>query len=115
MGCRGTTCSDRPSDRILKRRKLLQFRPTQLSFSRRDIGPSVPPVTADDCPMSLLQKRLRTLRHPDRPKSSGDRLLAVLSLFTVERPQWTVEDAAERLSVSATTTYRYFKRLTKAG
>src|SRR5215510_13291406 len=65
--------------------------------------------------MSLLQKRLRTLRHPDRPKSSGDRLLAVLSLFTIERPQWTVEDAAGALAVSATTTYRYFKRLTKAG
>jgi DNA-binding IclR family transcriptional regulator len=47
--------------------------------------------------------------------SSGDRLLAVLALFTVEQPQWTVEAAASRLGVSATTTYRYFKRLTKAG
>jgi len=48
-------------------------------------------------------------------ESSGDRLLSVLGLFTVERPQWTVEDAAERLRVSAPTAYRYFKRLTKAG
>jgi DNA-binding IclR family transcriptional regulator len=47
--------------------------------------------------------------------SSGDRLLAVLALFTVERPEWTVEAAAEALGVSATTAYRYFKRLTKAG
>ena len=47
--------------------------------------------------------------------SSGDRLLAVLQLFTVERPQWTVEDAANDLGVSATTTYRYFKLLTRAG
>jgi DNA-binding IclR family transcriptional regulator len=47
--------------------------------------------------------------------SSGDRLLAVLGLFTVERPQWTVEDAAEQLGVSAPTAYRYFKRLTTAG
>ncbi|MBI5111501.1 MAG: helix-turn-helix domain-containing protein [Rhodovulum sp.] len=47
--------------------------------------------------------------------SSGDRLLAVLGLFTVERPEWTVEEAAVQLSVSATTAYRYFKRLTRAG
>ena len=50
-----------------------------------------------------------------RRDSSGDRMLAVLELFTVERPQWTVEAAAERIGVSATTTYRYFKRLTGAG
>lgn len=47
--------------------------------------------------------------------SSGDRLLAVLGLFTMERPEWTVEDAAGELAVSATTAYRYFKRLTRAG
>lgn len=47
--------------------------------------------------------------------SSGDRLLAVLALFTIERPEWTVEAAASELAVSATTAYRYFKRLTKAG
>jgi DNA-binding IclR family transcriptional regulator len=46
---------------------------------------------------------------------SGDRLLAVLALFSVEQTQWTVEAAAERLGVSTTTTYRYFKKLTKAG
>ncbi len=48
-------------------------------------------------------------------ESSGDRLLAVLGLFTIERPEWTVEDAAEQIGVSAPTTYRYFKRLTTAG
>lgn len=42
-------------------------------------------------------------------------MLAVLSLFTVERPEWTVEAAAEEIGVSATTAYRYFKRLTNAG
>ena len=47
-----------------------------------------------------------------KPKGSGDRLLAALALFTIERPQWTVEEAAERLGVSATTAYRYFKQLT---
>ncbi len=35
-------------------------------------------------------------------KSSGDRLLSVLGLFTVEQPQWTVDDAAKQLGVSVT-------------
>jgi len=52
---------------------------------------------------------------PVETASSGDRLLAVLALFTVEQPEWTVEAAALKLHVSATTAYRYFKRLTKAG
>src|SRR5215475_13135108 len=52
---------------------------------------------------------------PVETASSGDRLLAVLALFTVEQPEWTVEAAALKLGVSATTAYRYFKRLTKAG
>lgn len=60
--------------------------------------------------------RVITVAKPSsEPKSSGDRLLAVLALFTVERPQWTVETAANKLDVSVTTAYRYFKRLTKAG
>jgi DNA-binding IclR family transcriptional regulator len=42
-------------------------------------------------------------------------MLAVLALFTIERPEWTVDAAAGELGVSATTAYRYFKRLTKAG
>jgi DNA-binding IclR family transcriptional regulator len=48
-------------------------------------------------------------------ESSGDRLLSVLGLFTVEQPQWTVDDAAKQLGVSGPTAYRYFKRLTGAG
>jgi DNA-binding IclR family transcriptional regulator len=57
-------------------------------------------------------------RHPppeDKSHGSGDRLLAVLGLFTADATQWTVEAAAEKLGVSTTTTYRYFKKLTKAG
>src|SRR5258707_82125 len=50
-----------------------------------------------------------------KPRGSGDRLLAALALFTIERPQWTVEAAAEQLGVSATTAYRYFKQLTGTG
>ena len=48
-------------------------------------------------------------------ESSGDRLLSVLGLFTVEQPRWTVDDAARQLGVSGPTAYRYFKRLTGAG
>ena len=50
-----------------------------------------------------------------RQDSSGDRMLAVLGLFTVEQPEWTVEAAAAELGVSPTTAYRYFKRLTNVG
>jgi DNA-binding IclR family transcriptional regulator len=50
-----------------------------------------------------------------RPKGSGDRLLGALALFTIDRPQWTVDAAAAALGVSATTAYRYFKQLTAAG
>jgi DNA-binding IclR family transcriptional regulator len=42
-------------------------------------------------------------------------MLAVLDLFTVDAPEWTVEAAADVLRVSATTAYRYFKQLTRAG
>jgi DNA-binding IclR family transcriptional regulator len=48
-------------------------------------------------------------------RSSGDRLLKALALFTIERPQWTVEAAAETLGVSPQTAYRYFKQLTGSG
>jgi DNA-binding IclR family transcriptional regulator len=46
---------------------------------------------------------------------SGDRLLAVLALFSAEQTRWTVDAAAAELGVSTTTTYRYFKKLTQAG
>ncbi len=42
-------------------------------------------------------------------------MLAVLALFSIEEPEWTVEAAASALQVSAPTAYRYFKQLTKAG
>jgi DNA-binding IclR family transcriptional regulator len=59
----------------------------------------------------MARRRART----GESGSSGDRLLAVLALFTIERPEWTVDAAASELGVSATTAYRYFNRLTKAG
>lgn len=47
--------------------------------------------------------------------STADKLLAVLPLFTLERPEWTIEAAAEALDVSGSTAYRYFNSLCKAG
>lgn len=51
----------------------------------------------------------------ERGASSHDRLLAVLSLFSLEQPSWTVEQAAEALGVSVTTAYRYFASLSRIG
>ena len=47
--------------------------------------------------------------------STADKLLAVLPLFTMERPEWTVEAAAVALEVSGSTAYRYFNSLYRAG
>jgi DNA-binding IclR family transcriptional regulator len=47
--------------------------------------------------------------------TTSDRLLSVLGLFTIERPEWTVEDAANELGLAVSTAYRYFRSLSKAG
>ena len=47
--------------------------------------------------------------------STADKLLAVLPLFSMEQPEWTVEAAAEALDVSGSTAYRYFNSLYRAG
>jgi DNA-binding IclR family transcriptional regulator len=47
--------------------------------------------------------------------STVDRALSILHLFTLERPQWTVEDAARAMHLPTSTVYRYFRSLTSAG
>src|SRR6478736_2895697 len=47
--------------------------------------------------------------------STANRLLNVLGLFTLDRPQWTVDAAALELGLTLSTTYRYFKSLVEAG
>lgn len=47
--------------------------------------------------------------------NTANRLLAVLNLFTVEKSEWTVEEAAREIGVSVSTAYRYFKDLSKVG
>lgn len=44
-----------------------------------------------------------------------DRTVSVLKLFTLGRPAWTVEEAANELQVSASSAYRYFATLVDAG
>ncbi len=46
---------------------------------------------------------------------SGNRMLDVLKLFSVERMTWTAEEASARLGTGLSTTYRYFRTLTAAG
>jgi DNA-binding IclR family transcriptional regulator len=47
--------------------------------------------------------------------TTADRLLEVLNLFTGERSDWSVEEAAVALETPTSTTYRYFKSLTTSG
>lgn len=47
--------------------------------------------------------------------ATTDRFLALLQLFTVERPTWSVEEAAEAIKTPTSTTYRYFRSLTRSG
>jgi len=47
--------------------------------------------------------------------TTSDRVLSVLGLFSLERPEWTVEDAASELKLAISTAYRYFRSLTSAG
>ncbi|MBB5987544.1 DNA-binding IclR family transcriptional regulator [Sphingobium sp. B1D3A] len=47
--------------------------------------------------------------------STANRLLNVLALFTMDRPEWSVEEAATELDMTLSTTYRYFRSLVEAG
>jgi len=47
--------------------------------------------------------------------NTASRLLSVLGLFTLEKPEWTVEEAAKEIGVSVSTAYRYFRDLSRAG
>lgn len=46
---------------------------------------------------------------------TSDRTLALLTLFTVERPEWTVEEAAHEIGMTISTAYRYFRSLSETG
>ena len=46
--------------------------------------------------------------------TTADRVLAVLKLFSMDRPEWTVDDAASQLNLSQSTAYQYFRSLIDA-
>ncbi len=48
-------------------------------------------------------------------ETTSDRTLNCLFLFSATEPEWTVELAAERLGVSVSTAYRYFRSLAACG
>lgn len=47
--------------------------------------------------------------------TTADKVLSVLALFSMERPEWTVEKAADELGIAVSTTYRYFRSLSRSG
>ena len=47
--------------------------------------------------------------------ASSERAIGVLKLFTIEKPEWTVEEVATSLKVSAASAYRYVATLSEAG
>ena len=47
--------------------------------------------------------------------TSSDKTLSVMDLFTPDRPEWTVEEAASALGLSDATAYRYFRSLSAVG
>jgi DNA-binding IclR family transcriptional regulator len=59
---------------------------------------------------------LRCAAERDRTRmSSSDKVLSILSLFSIERSEWTVEQAALAISQPVSTTYRHFRVLANAG
>lgn len=46
--------------------------------------------------------------------ATADRVLSVLGLFTIERPEWTVEAIATELRLSSSTAYQYVGSLAQA-
>jgi DNA-binding IclR family transcriptional regulator len=47
--------------------------------------------------------------------STSDKVLSILGLFSLERSEWTVEQAAQAIGQPVSTTYRHFAVLAKAG
>jgi DNA-binding IclR family transcriptional regulator len=47
--------------------------------------------------------------------STSEKVLSILSLFSIERSEWSVEQAAEVIGQPVSTTYRHFAVLAKSG
>jgi DNA-binding IclR family transcriptional regulator len=55
------------------------------------------------------------LRNTEFFVNTANKLLSVLRLYTPQKSEWTVEEAAAAIGVSVSTSYRYFRNLCKAG
>lgn len=47
--------------------------------------------------------------------ATADKVLSILGLFTIERPEWTVEEITTTLGLSGSTAYQYVRSLVDAG
>lgn len=66
--------------------------------------------------MNQTNSHLDNITKTEEKESSQDRLLKLLALFAEEeKSAWSVEEAAERLSLSTSHTYRYFRSLASEG
>jgi DNA-binding IclR family transcriptional regulator len=53
--------------------------------------------------------------NPERNASSAGRVLALLDLFTLEHPKWTVDMIQQHFKLKRATAYRYARELASAG
>ncbi|WLS00680.1 IclR family transcriptional regulator [Shinella sumterensis] len=65
--------------------------------------------------ISAMTARSDKREDPYPPMNATDKLFAVFSLFTYEKPEWTVDEAAEQLGYPVSTAYRFFKSLSDEG
>jgi DNA-binding IclR family transcriptional regulator len=64
----------------------------------------------------VRRSQLRPMTAGGRSKvTTADRVLGVLGLFTIEKSEWTVEEAAKQMGIPVSTVYRYFRELSKTG
>lgn len=47
--------------------------------------------------------------------ATADKVLSILGLFTIDRPEWTVDEVATTLGLSGSTAYQYVRSLVDAG
>jgi DNA-binding IclR family transcriptional regulator len=62
-------------------------------------------------PKSAPKTETKTLSH----RSTSERVLGVIDLFTEAEPSWTIEGISNRLGLTRTTAYRYARTLTESG
>jgi len=83
------------------------------------------PITGDNM-INLIESIMNIRRQRSRSAATvgagagskvttANRLLRLLGLFTIEKSEWTVEEAAKQMGIPVSTAYRYFRELSKSG